>query len=218
MINLKLQEMKKYDFHCHSKYSSDGFLDPKKMVKIALKKGISGIAITDHNTIKGGLKAKKYESDEFQVVVGSEINTDRGEVLGFFLSEEIQARKFVEVTQEIRAQNGLVVIPHPFDHIRSMALYPDDDDSEFIDGIEVFNSRCIFQIYNQKAVDFASKNNLMSIAGSDAHFLNEIGKGGIITESDDLQEAVIKEDFTVFGEKSWFINLLITEMLKLRRK
>ena len=210
--------MKKYDFHCHSKYSGDGFLDPEKMVRIALKKGISGMAITDHNTIKGGLKAKKYESDEFQVVVGSEINTDRGEVLGLFLFDEIRARDFVEVTREIRDQNGVVVIPHPFDHIRSMALHPDDDDSKFIDNIEVFNSRCILQIYNQKAIDFASKNNLMSIAGSDAHFLNEIGKGGIITESDDLQEAVIKGDFTVFGEKSWFINLLITEMLKLRRK
>ena len=210
--------MMKYDFHCHSKYSGDGFLEPEKMVRAALKKGISGMAITDHNTIKGGLKAKKYESDEFQVVVGSEINTDRGEVLGLFLSEEIRARDFVEVTREIRDQNGLVVIPHPFDHIRSMALHPDDNDSELIDGIEVFNSRCILQIYNQKAVDFASKNNLISIAGSDAHFLNEIGKGGIITESDHLKEAVIKGDFTVFGKKSWTINLLITEMLKLRRK
>jgi predicted metal-dependent phosphoesterase TrpH len=210
--------MMKYDFHCHSKYSEDGFLDPKKMVKIALKKGISGIAITDHNTIKGGLKAKEYESDEFKVVVGSEINTDRGEVLGLFLSDEIVATEFVEVTREIRDQNGVVVIPHPFDHIRSMALHPDDDECEFIDNIEVFNSRCIFQIYNQKAVDFASKNNLMAIAGSDAHFLNEIGMGGINTESDDLQETVIKGDFTVFGEKSWFINLLITEMLKLGSK
>jgi predicted metal-dependent phosphoesterase TrpH len=99
-----------------------------------------------------------------------------------------------------------------------MALHPDNGDCKFIDNIEVFNSRCILQIYNQKAVDFASKNNLMSIAGSDAHFLNEIGKGGVITESDDLQETVKKGDFAVFGKKSCFINLLITELLKLRRK
>jgi predicted metal-dependent phosphoesterase TrpH len=218
METIELYEMKKYDLHCHSKYSRDGWLDPEKMVKIALKKGISGIAITDHNTIKGGMKAKKFEFDEFQVVVGSEINTNRGEVLGLFLTEEIRSRDFVGVTQEIRDQNGLVVIPHPFDYVRSMSLHPDDGDSDLIDNIEVFNSRCLLQIYNQKAVDFAKKNNLLSLAGSDAHFLNEIGKGGIITESIDLLETVIKGDFKIFGEKSFFINLLITEMLKLRRR
>ena len=54
----------KYDLHTHSKYSSDGYIEPKMMVKIAAKVGLSGIAVTDHNTIKGGLEAKKYENSE----------------------------------------------------------------------------------------------------------------------------------------------------------
>lgn len=70
----------------------------------------------------------------------------------------------------------------------------------------------------KKPLILPKKNNLLSLAGSDAHFLNEIGEGGIITESIDLLETVIKGDFKIFGEKSFFINLLITEMLKLRRR
>lgn len=63
----------KYNLHIHSKYSSDGILNPEKIVRIA---------ITDHNTIKGGLEAKKYENEDFKVIVGSEISTDRGEMIG----------------------------------------------------------------------------------------------------------------------------------------
>ena len=81
----------KYDFHTHSKYSADGYIEPKIMVKIAAKVGLSGIAVTDHNTIKGGLTAKKYENDKIQVIVGSEILTDKGEIIGIFLTEEIKS-------------------------------------------------------------------------------------------------------------------------------
>ena len=62
----------KYDLHTHSKYSIDGWIDPEILVKIAIKKGLSGIAVTDHNSIKGGLKAKEFANENFEVVVGSE--------------------------------------------------------------------------------------------------------------------------------------------------
>ena len=61
----------KYDLHIHSKYSSDGILEVKEIVKAAIKRGLDGIAITDHNTIKGGIEAKKYETDGLKVIVGS---------------------------------------------------------------------------------------------------------------------------------------------------
>jgi predicted metal-dependent phosphoesterase TrpH len=208
----------KYDLHTHSRYSSDGFLDPKKMVKTALKKGLSGIAITDHNTIKGGLKAKKYETKDFQVIVGSEITTERGEVIGLFLSEEIRSETFIDIVNEIRAQNGVVVIPHPFDGVRSTAVHPDKKDIKFIDHLEVFNSRCILHSYNEEAAKFASAHGLKTIAGSDCHFLNELGKAGIITGPDDILEAVLKGDFEIFGEKSWPVNLGLTWLLKIWRR
>ena len=86
----------KFDFHTHSKYSSDGYVDPKILVKVAAKVGLSGIAVTDHNTIKGGLEAKKYENNEIEVIVGSEILTDKGEIIGIFLTDEINSKNFFE--------------------------------------------------------------------------------------------------------------------------
>ncbi len=74
----------KYDLHIHSKCSSDGVLEPSAVVKIAIKRGLSGIAVTDHNSIEGALEAKKYETQDFKVVVGSEIVTERGEITVLF--------------------------------------------------------------------------------------------------------------------------------------
>ena len=207
----------KYDFHTHTKYSSDGYVEPKMLVKVAVKVGLSGIAVTDHNTVKGGLKAKKFENNELEVIVGSEILTDKGEVIGIFLTEEIKSRGFFDVVDVIKAQNGLVILPHPFDAIRSTSFHPYPEDAKFIDSVEVFNSRCVRQIYNDTALKYAKENDLNVIAGSDAHFENEIGNAGVKTESDDIRESVLKGDFTVFGKKSNIINPFTTKLLKIWR-
>jgi predicted metal-dependent phosphoesterase TrpH len=208
----------KLDLHIHSKYSSDGTLDPKKIIEIAKKKKLSGIAITDHNTIKGGLKAKEYETEDFKVIVGSEIMTNQGEVIGLFLSEEIIHKDLQEVISEIKAQNGVVVVPHPFDDMRHSALQPKAEDTKLFDCIEVFNSRCIYQKHNEKAVEYSKKHNLAMVAGSDAHFANEIGNAGITTECEDLREAIIKKEIEIFGQRSMIINHAFTKGLKKWRK
>ena len=208
----------KYDLHIHSKYSSDGYCDPRVLVKTAIKKKLSGIAVTDHNTIKGGLKTIKYQNNDFQVIVGSEINTDRGEVIGLFLTEEIKSNTFIDVTEEIKEQNGLVIIPHPFDEIRCNGINLQKKDVKSVDFVEVFNSRCLLQKYNDKAREFAVANNLKFTAGSDAHFANEIGKAGIITPEEDLRESFSKGNMTIFGNKSNLIYLGLTKVLKIWRK
>ena len=208
----------KYDLHIHSKYSSDGVLEPQKIVKIAMKRGLNGIAITDHNTIKGGLEAKKYESEEFTVIVGSEIATEKGEIIGLFLSEEVKSRDVQDAISEIKEQGGFVVLPHPFDELRHSAFHPTGEDVKFIDGVEGFNSRCVFQNYNKSAVEFAIKHNLTITGGSDAHFINEIGNGGIITEIEDIREALIKKEVETFGKRSPLVNHIGTKVLKLWRK
>ena len=76
-MNSNLLNMK-YDFHTHTKYSADGYINPKTLVKVADKAGLTGVAVTDHNTIKGGLEAKKYGNKNIEVIVGSEILTDKG--------------------------------------------------------------------------------------------------------------------------------------------
>lgn len=208
----------KYDLHIHSKYSSDGVLEPQKIVKIAMKRGLNGIAITDHNTIKGGLEAKKYESEEFTVIVGSEIATEKGEIIGLFLSEEVKSRDLQNAIAEIKEQGGFVVLPHPFDELRHSAFHPTGEDVKFIDGVEGFNSRCVFQNYNKRAVEFAIKHNLTITSGSDAHFINEIGNGGIITEIGDIREALIKKEVKIFGKRSPLVNHIGTKVLNLWRK
>ena len=83
----------KADLHIHSYYSVDGLLSPRKILLLARKKGINVVAITDHNTIKGGLKAKEFEkSIGIKVIVGAEITTDIGDIIGLYLAEEIKAR------------------------------------------------------------------------------------------------------------------------------
>jgi len=204
----------KYDFQTHSKYSADGRGEPELMVKKAIEQGLSGIAVTDHNTIRGGVEAKKYETSDFEVIVGSEIMTDRGEVIGLFLSEEVKSKSFMDVVDEIKDQNGFVVVPHPFDTIRGKSVFPKEEDVRFIDNMEVFNSRCVLTNYNKKAANFAGKNAVNIIAGSDAHFLREIGSGGVVTESENIYEAVAKGDFKVFGRRSTPVNLGLSEILR----
>lgn len=208
----------KYDLHIHSKYSSDGIIEPKRIVKIAAKRGLNGIAITDHNTIKGGLEAKKYETEDFKVIVGSEISTERGEIIGLFLDEEVKSKDVQGVISEIKEQNGIIIIPHPFDGLRHSAFHPKDGDAKFIDCIEGFNSRCVFQKHNTKAVKFAMKHNLAITAGSDAHFANEIENAGITSETEDVREAFIKNEVQIFGKRSSLINHVGTKVLKTWRK
>jgi predicted metal-dependent phosphoesterase TrpH len=208
----------KLDLHIHSKYSSDGILGVEEIIKIAKRKGLDGIAITDHDTIKGGLKAKEYETKDFRIIIGCEKWTHRGEIIGLFLSEELGSKEAGSVIDEIRKQNGLIVIPHPFDEMRHSAFRLSEDDTRNIDAIEVFNSRCVFQKYNDTSYEYAKARKLATVAGSDAHFANEIGLGGITTKSEDVKEAILKHDVEIFGKRSSVINHGRTKVLKLWRK
>jgi hypothetical protein len=207
----------KYDLHIHSKYSSDGFLNPKKIVKIAIKRGLDGIAVTDHDTINGGLKTKEYETDDFKVIIGSEVSTTKGEIIGLFLEHEIHATDYYEVVDEIKAQNGIVVVPHPFDGWRNSASLTKED-YKLVNNVEIFNSRCVEDKYNQEASLFAKNNNLGVVGGSDAHFANEIGNAGIIIETEDIQTAILKNNLEVFGKRSTPLNHVLTKILKTKRK
>lgn len=208
----------KYDLHIHSKYSFDGFLSPEKIVKFAQKRGLSGIAVTDHDTIKGGLETKKYEDEDFKVIIGSEVSTSKGEVIGLYLSEEIKSNHFHEVIDEIKSQDGIVVVPHPFDVMRRSTFHIEKKDTGNINSIEVFNSRCVHDKYNQKACEFAKINHLGITGGSDAHFANEIGNAGIITGAESVRKSILKNNLKVFGKRSTPLNHVLTKIVKMSRK
>ena len=175
-----------FDLHIHSKYSFDSMSDPKKIIKYAKKKGLDGIAITDHNTIEGGLETSKINKDlDFLVIAGAEISTELGDVTGLFLNEEIESKRCVEVIEEIKAQGGIIVLPHPFRGHKNIA-----EISKYIDLIEVFNSRCSFE-ENKKAEELAKKLKKKVIVGSDAHSLREIGFATISFEGKNLLKDLI---------------------------
>lgn len=165
------------DLHIHSKYSFDSLLSPNTILKVAKKKGLTGIAVTDHNTIKGGLEVQKINKDgNFTVIVGSEIQTEIGDIIGLCINEEIKSRIAVDVIEEIKEQGGFVILPHPF---RGHKL--NRDVIELSDAIEVFNGRSTHE-ENARALELAKKYNKPFTAGSDAHFAAEIGNGRLYSQ------------------------------------
>jgi len=187
----------KIDLHIHSKYSKDSMLEPAKIIKIAKKKGLDGVAVTDHGTIKGGIEALKINKDkDFQVIVGAEIKTEYGDVIGIFLNEEIKSQIFMQVVEEIRDQDGLVILAHPF---RKSITFPTDL-LKYVDLIEGFNARSPKSL-NEKAKELAIRFKKPMTAGSDAHLSFEIGKGRTIVNSE-VKEELKRGDTKVEGEES----------------
>jgi predicted metal-dependent phosphoesterase TrpH len=208
----------KFDLHIHSKYSPDGNLDPEAIVRIARNRKLSGIAITDHNTIRGSQEAQKYATGDFNVIIGAEIQTDAGEIIGLFLSREIKSYKMMDVIHEIKSQAGIVVVPHPFDRMRHAAFHITGEYVRLIDAIEGFNARCIFQRYNQEAQEFAARYKIPVIGGSDAHYANEIGLGGSVTDSYDIRKSILDFQVKCYGSRSPIVNHARTKIYKLYRQ
>jgi hypothetical protein len=199
------------DLHVHSAYSKDCSMRLEEIVRRARAKGLDGVAIADHGTAKGALKARRLSSQDFVVIAGAEIKTDRGEVLGYFLQEEIRSREFFEVVEEIRAQGGMVSVPHPFDPFRIYRLRGLEELHTYVDAVEVFNARCAMQGSNRKALRFALEHGLKLTAGSDAHTYAEIGGAGVVVES---VEDIRKGRVEIFGTPASFLELLKTKIYK----
>ncbi len=169
------------EFHCHTKYSKDSLSSPKRIIETCEKKGIHRIAITDHDTIRGALEAQQI--DPQRVIVGEEISTTRGELLAFFVKEEIPPGLSPQQTiQQLQMQDAFISVAHPFDKMRKghWQLSSLLDIISQINAIEIFNSRCMAPGANQLARDFAQKYNLPGTVGSDAHILYEIGRASLI--------------------------------------
>ena len=193
--------MLKYDLHTHTCYSKCSNLKPEALLKTAKKRGLNGIAVTDHNTIKGALKVKGLNKDKnFEVIVGEEISTIQGEVLAYYLQSPIKSNDFFKVVEEAKKQNGLIVIPHPFR--TSINPYhkfklPLEGIKNRIDAVECFNARML-PGNNNKADKMSNKLNVAKTGGSDAHFKFEIGKAYTIFD-ENLRKALKNKKTKVNG-------------------
>jgi predicted metal-dependent phosphoesterase TrpH len=146
-------------------------------------------AITDHNQIWGAQKLKELveagagrSKSPLTVIVGEEVSTTEGEIVGLFLNEAVPAGLTPEETvKRIKAQGGLVLLPHGFDPMKRWRLRPValERISKWVDIVETFNARISRPRWNQAAVAWAQSHGLPMSAGSDAHTLADIGSAWV---------------------------------------
>jgi len=172
----------KIDLHTHSILSYDGGISRQEYISAINDKSLDYIAITDHNEIDFALKLhKEYPKN---IIVGEEIMTNDGEIIGLFLTKHIPKHFSVPKTIElIKEQGGLVYIPHPFDLLRA-GLGEDllNKHLKDIDIIEVFNARTKLTGFDKTAKKYAEKHNLVSSSSTDAHIYITLGKAYNIVE------------------------------------
>ncbi len=165
------------ELHCHTRASFDSLTPPEAIVRACHEKGIDRIAITDHNTM-GGIAAVQALAPEL-VIPAEEIKTMEGEVIGWFMTEEIPRGLSLEETiARLREQGAVIGVPHPLDSLRMGSALGREALMRVIDqvdALEVLNARCLRQSDNDEARAIAEAHGKLMTAGSDAHAAREIG-------------------------------------------
>lgn len=168
------------DFHIHTRVSPGSRLTPEALIRACQRKGIDIIAVTDHHAIRGALDVR--EIAPFPVIIGAELKTADGAIIGLFLEKDIpRGLSAKECVKRIKDQGGIVQVPHPFDRFRRkhitlpalMDILPD------VDIIEAFNARTTFKQDIMRGVEFIrehrERHNIRPVGVTDAHTAHEIG-------------------------------------------
>ena len=207
----------KIDFHVHTCYSRDSYITLKQVVSFAKKRGLDGVAITDHNTVKGALKLK---TREILVVPGIEVSTLEGHLLGINVTTPIPAKMGIEESiKRIHEAGGIAIAPHPYSFYKS----PPSRRVRSYDAVEVMNASSVpFSVLTYFSRRFAEGLGLPQTGGSDSHYAPEIGSAYTVVDADpDVDEIVgaIKKGavFPIGNGVPWKIRLRRT-MLSMKRK
>ncbi len=171
------------DLHMHTDHSYDCATPVEVLLASAREQGLGAIAVTDHNEISGALEAHAQAAElgphaPVKVIVGEEVKTaGEGEVIGLFIKEKIpRGLSLRETIAEIRRQDGVVYVPHPFDRMHSVPDYEHLlEILDVVDAIEVFNPRVAIGAFNEEAARFAAKYRIPAGAGSDSHVAQGLG-------------------------------------------
>ena len=163
--------------HSHTMWSGDSTTTPDEIAAAVAEAGIDVLCITDHNAIKGAVDL--VDRLACRVIVGEELRTHAGEIIGLFLRERIPVGvQPDEAARAIRAQGGIVYIPHPFDPMRHNISESALDaliGGGLVDAIEVINAKTSLRSLNERAASIAEAHELAAGAGSDAHVPDAIG-------------------------------------------
>ena len=174
------------DLHCHSRGSFDCLSAPKDIVKAASSRGLTHLAITDHDRIDVALEARDLAPADLTILVGEEVKTRDGDLIAMFLERAIApGMSAADTIAGIREQGGLVGLPHPFDGFRGSILR---DESmahvvSSVDWVETHNARLIGK-GNEQALEFAMERGIPGVAVSDAHSIMEVGVAYTAVEGD----------------------------------
>ena len=174
LLNLKI------DLHTHSSYS-DGLGNPQDILECARKKGLDGLAITDHNTLEGYFKAKEYDSN-LLLVPGYEVDTEAGHILVLgleMLPPNVESIRYDELIQWVRSHRGLTVLAHPAIsrlHIDKWMRSPPD-------AVEVLNASYPLKHFVKRGLKISERVGVAAIGGSDAHSPLEVGNAYTVVEA-----------------------------------
>lgn len=186
----------KFELHCHSKYSKgltiphEGIPSPAEIVRRAKRIGLSGVAITDHSSIKAWDSARREARKQgILFIPGIELETQQGQVIGLGISGHIKDNlPLSEALENIKEQGGLAIAPHPFD-LRGHGIR---NKIKHLDIVEVFNALCSDRLVNRFAEMKARKLGKKMTCGSDAHTLDMLGTAPNLIDAQDL-DSLLKE-------------------------
>lgn len=220
----------KIDMHAHTIYS-DGVDTPERMIARAKAVGLSGIAITDHDSVAGWKRAADAGRKlECVVVPGKEIRVRKGkrvvgEILALFLDADVQKNQvnfLGEIIDEIHANGGIAAIPHPFDFWRKTVLLDIVEENGIkIDALESVNGRSPASS-NARGIEYAQTRKLPQTAGSDAHCAKEVGDAYVYCDCDDnieiFRKEILKGKGRVIGIQKSFTSITATRASCLIRR
>lgn len=205
------------DFHVHSKYSFDCFLEPVTIIDRMRSCGIDGFAVTDHDTIAGYREFKKLAPDLY-IICGEEISTRQGDIVGLFLKEEIKpCQDAFKVIQQIKKQDGLVMLAHPYKwpHVLRGDVF-----LKSIDCLEVFNARNNIPfpyLENMLAKKAVERLGLAYVAGSDTHEGFEIGRAVTVFDflpdsanNEKIKAAILNRKVEIVGREVSFAREVVS--------
>jgi hypothetical protein len=174
------------DLHNHTSYSSDGVMSPDDLLVLAKARGLDCVAVTDHNTLEGALRALEIAERNPslpRVIPGVEVSTADGDLIGLYVCEPIPPRlPAAESIGLIREQGGLVYLPHPFDVLRrgTISVRVREAVAAQADVIEVLNGRSLSPVSVRRSKRLARAHGKARGAGSDAHRPAEVGRAYVV--------------------------------------
>jgi predicted metal-dependent phosphoesterase TrpH len=177
------ENLLRVELHVHTHASHDSLMDPDELLERCNELGIDRVAITDHDVIDTAFEMKaKYPA---RVIVGEEIQTSQGEIIGYFMTEWVKpGLSPMETIEQLRRQGAAISVPHPFDAMRKPNFTFEQlvEIAPYVDAFETFNARCISMQPNVQAEKFALEHHLLETVGSDAHSLWEVGRANLLMQ------------------------------------